>query len=439
MRRSKRGFKLTSLTLLLLALLLSACSGGGGSNGAAPSETPNESDNGGTAAQSEPVELEFWTIALQPTFNDYFNGLIAEFEAAHENVTVKWSDFPFDAITQKLLTSTASGDSPDVVNLNTEFASQMGTKGALTDLNGLLSDEEKAVYFDGIFSSTVIDDKAYALPWYTGTEVLFMNKKIVEEAGLDPANPPQTREELADWARTVKEKTGKTGYAVQLVSKLLPIDGIPILNDDKTAAAFNTPEMVSMIETLQGLMEEGLVVKEDAEFSKQIQFYSAEQTAFVLAGPTFINFIKTSAPDVYENTIAVSLPTGKAGLRLSNSMNIVVPSKTKHPEEAAEFAKFITNAANQTAFSKVANTLPSTKESVEDPFFKESDGSLEAEAKLASSQSLTEATDYMVGVPNAGDINSAIARGLQDILLNGKDIQATLDSVETEVNNILKQ
>lgn len=439
MRRSRRGFKLSCLTLLLLSLLLSACSGGGGNNGADPAPTPADPGSGGTEEASEPIELEFWTIALQPTFNDYFNGLIEEYEAAHENVTIKWSDFPFDAITQKLLTTTANNESPDVVNLNTEFASQMGTKGALTDLNEHLADEEKAVYFDGIFNSTIINDKAYALPWYTGTEVLFMNKKIVEEAGLDPANPPQTREELAEWARMVKEKTGKAGYAVQLVSKLLPIDGIQILNEDKTAAAFNTPEMVAMIENLQGLMEEGLVVKEDAEFSKQIQFYSAEQTAFVLAGPTFINFIKTSAPDVYENTIAVSLPTGKAGLRLSNSMNIVVPSKTKHPEAAAEFAKFITNAANQTAFSKVANTLPSTKESVEDPFFKESDGSLEAEAKLASSQSLTEATDYMVGVPNAGDINSAIARGLQEILLNGKEIQATLDAVEAEVNNILKQ
>ena len=104
-----------------------------------------------------------------------------------------------------------------------------------------------------------------------------------------------------------------------------------------------------------------------------------------------------------------------------------------------EFAAFITNAENQTAFSKVANTLPSSKASIEDPFFTQSDGSLEAEAKVASSQSLDKATDYMVGVPNAGDINSALARGLQEILMNGADIKETLNAVEKEVNQILNQ
>lgn len=436
MRRSKKGFMLTCL-IALLAMIVSACSGGGGT---ANSPDPTPTDPGKSEeVKSEPVTLSFWTIALQPKFNDYFNNLIKEYEASHENVTIKWEDYPYDAITQKLLTSSANNNSPDVVNLNTEFANQMGSKGALVDLNEYLTDDEKAEYFDGIFDSTVLGDKAYALPWYTGTEVLFMNKTILEEAGLDPANPPQTREELADWARTVKEKTGKTGYALNFVTKLLTIDGIPILNEDKSAAAFNTPEMVAMVENLKQLMDEGLIVKEDSDLGKQVQFYSAEQTAFVLSGPTFINFIKTSAPEIYENTIAVSLPTGKAGLRLSNSMDLVVPNKSKHPKEAAEFAKFITNAANQTAFSKEANTLPSTKKSVEDPFFTESDGSLEAEAKLASSQSLDKATDHMVGVPNASDINSALARGLQDMLLNGKDIQSTIKAMETEVNNILKQ
>ena len=215
MRRNRKGVKLTCLTILLLAMFISACSGGGGT--AEPAD-PKPADPGKEEVSSEPVTLKFWTIALQPKFNDYFNKLITEYEAAHENVTIEWQDYPYDAITQKLLTSSASNTSPDVVNLNTEFANQMGTKGALVDLNEYLTAEEKAEYFDGIFNSTVLGDKAYALPWYTGTEVLFMNKKIVEAAGLDPANPPQTREELADWARTVKEKTGKMGYALNLVT-----------------------------------------------------------------------------------------------------------------------------------------------------------------------------------------------------------------------------
>ncbi|WP_150269533.1 ABC transporter substrate-binding protein [Paenibacillus tepidiphilus] len=436
MRTNRSGFILSLLAVMLLA----GCGGNG--NSAAPANSANGAEP--SAGQSEapkadPVTLEFWTIALQPTFNDYFNDLIAKYEESHPGVTVEWKDYPYDAISQRLLTSTASGNSPDVVNLNTEFASQLGSKGALLNLSDYLTAEQAGAYFDGIYNSTVFDGKAYALPWYTGTEVLFMNKKLVEEAGLDPANPPQTRDELTEWARQIHEKTGAAGYAQQLVSKLFPIDGIPILNEDKTAAAFNTPEAEAMISNLRSLMEEGVVLKEDADFTKQIQYFSGEQVAFQLSGPTFINFIKTSAPEVYANTIAVPLPTGKAGLRLSNSMNVVVPAKSKNPEQAVEFAAFITSADSQTAFSKVANTLPSTKASIADPFFTESDGTLEAEAKVVSSQSLDKATDYMVGVPSASDINSALARGLQEILLNGADIKQTLDAVEKEVNGIIAQ
>ncbi|MEK4359395.1 sugar ABC transporter substrate-binding protein [Paenibacillus sp. FSL M7-1455] len=441
MKMNKKGMSVIVLSVLLLSFMLSAC-GGSGASPKESSGTTKENGDGKTqenVSKAEPVKLEFWTISLQPTFTDYFNNLISEYEKSHEGVTIDWKDYPYDAVTNKLLTSIASGSSPDVVNLNTEFASQMGSKGAVTDLNSFLTDEQKKSYFDGIFNSTVIDGKAYALPWYTGTEVLFMNTKIVKAAGLDPANPPKSQDELIAWAKQIKEKTGKTGYATQWVSNLFPKEGIKILNEDKSAAAFNTPETKAILEKTKQKITDGVIMKEDVPFTKQIQYYSSEQVAFEIAGPTFINFLKTSAPDVYKNTVAVPLPTGKADVRLSNSMNVVVPAKSKHPKEAVEFAAFITNADNQTAFAKAANTLPSTKESIKDPFFTQSDNTLEAQAKIASANSLDKAVDYMVGVPNASDINGAIARGLQKIMLNDADIASTLNAMEQEVNQVLKK
>ncbi|MGW8439720.1 ABC transporter substrate-binding protein [Paenibacillus sp. S33] len=424
MTKKAKGRLRLLVSMLALVVLLSSCGGGG---------SKSEKVDGGK------VTLQFWSIALQPTFTPYFNRVIADYEQKNPNVKIDWKDYPYDAVTNKLLTSIASNSSPDVVNLNTEFASQMGSKGAVVDMNEHLSPEEKAAYFEGIYNSTVINGKAYALPWYTGTEVLYMNTKLVKAAGLDPAHPPKTREELSEWGRQINRKIGKAGYAQQLVSKLFAVDGIPILNKEKTAAAFNTPEAVTMIDNLKKQMEDGIVLKEDAEFSQQVKYYAGEQVAFELAGPTFINFIKTAAPDVYKNTIAVPVPTGKADVRLSNSMDLVVPAKSAHVDEAVKFAVFLTNAESQTAFSKAANTLPSTKDSIKDPYFTQSDKSLEAQAKVVSAQSLDKATDYMVGVPNAKDVNSAIARALQNMVLNGADTKQTLTALEQEVNDILKQ
>ncbi|MGN7454040.1 extracellular solute-binding protein [Paenibacillus pasadenensis] len=439
--RPLHPIRLASTGALAALMLLAAACGNGGSNGpgSAPTASPGASpgDSASPAPSVQEAKLEFWTISLQPTFNDYINGLIDEYQKAHPGVTVDWKDYPYDAITTKLLATAGGKNAPDVVNLNTEFASQLATKGALADLGALISDETKSSFFPGIFDSTVFDGKPYALPWYTGTQVLYMNKELVEKAGLDPANPPKTKEELYEWSRQVKEKTGAAGYATQFGANLLPSDGVPILDDERKSAAFNTDAGIAVVEQLKKLVDEGVIVKDDANFQKQVEYYSSEQVAFELSGPTFINKLKSAAPDVYAKTIAVPLPTGKADLIYSNSMNLVVPKNAKNPQAAADFAVFVTNAANQTAFAKFANTLPSTKASIEDPFFTESDNTLESQAKIASVKSLDKAQEYYLGIPAAGDINSAIARQLQEIILNGGDVKAGVEAAAAKVNEAI--
>jgi len=41
----------------------------------------------------------------------------------------------------------------------------------------------------------------YCLPWGTDTYALFWNKDLFEDAGLDPDRPPQTMEELVEFAQ----------------------------------------------------------------------------------------------------------------------------------------------------------------------------------------------------------------------------------------------
>ncbi|MCM3749964.1 sugar ABC transporter substrate-binding protein [Paenibacillus pasadenensis] len=432
-KKSRRTVRMASAGALTAIMLVTAACGDGNGGNANVNTGTSPAPSGSTPPAKE-VKLEFWTISLQPTFTELLNKMIDQYETANPGVTVDWNDYPYDGIQAKLLATAGGKNAPDVVNLNTEFASQLATKGALADLSGLISDEVKGSFFPGIYDATVFDGKPYALPWYTGTQVLYMNKKLVEKAGLDPANPPKTKEELYEWSRQIKEKTGASGYATQFGANQLPMEGVPILDEARQSAAFNTDAGVAVVEQLIKLVKEGVIIKEDAKFQKQVEYFASEQVAFQLSGPSFINQLKTSAPAVYSNTIAVPLPTGKADLRYSNSMNLVVPKGSEDQQAAADFAAFMTNADNQTVFSKEANTLPSTKKSIEDPFFTQSDNTLESQAKIASAQSLDKAQEYYLGIPAAGDVNSAISRELQKIILNGADVKAGLAAAAAEVN-----
>lgn len=417
------------LASIMMVGLLAACgSNSSGNGGAAPN---------GDGKKAEQVTVEFWTISLQPTFNDYFHNLIAEYEAQNPNVKIDWKDYPYDAVLNKLMTNIAGGEAPDVVNLNTELANQMGTKDALVDFNQELTPEQKAAYFPGIYSSTEMNGKAFALPWYTALPVLFLNKDLVEKAGLDPNNPPATKEELNEWGRQIKEKTGSYGYIFTMEARTLLEENLPFLTEDYKKAAFNTPEVEEYVKENLQLLQDGVIPKDIINYDKQVQYFASEQVAMSLSSSPFINKIKTAAPDVYEKMVAVPSPVGKAGIRYSNTMNIVVPVATSHKKEAVDFAVFVTNAANQLEFSKVANTLPSTVESAKDPFFSENDGSVEGVAKTVSAVSLDKAEDFYLGIESANDVNHAVTKALENIYLNGADVKKTLADAEKEVNGIL--
>lgn len=412
--------------------LLAACGSDSSGNKGAASSGNNDSKK-----PAEQVTVEFWTISLQPTFNDYFNKLIADYEAKNPNVKIDWKDYPYDAVLNKLMTNIAGGNAPDVVNLNTELANQMGTKDALVDFNQELTADQKAAYFQGIYSSTEMNGKGFALPWYTGLPVLFMNKDLVEKAGLNPDNPPKTKQELNEWGRQIKEKTGAYGYIFTMEARTLLEENLPFLTEDYKKAAFNTPEVEAYVNENVQLLKDGVIPKDIINYDKQVQYFASEQVAMSLSSSPFINKIKTAAPDVYNKMLAVPSPVGKAGIRYSNTMNIVVPSATSHKKEAVDFAVFVTNAANQVEFSKIANTLPSTVESAKDPFFSENDGTLEGVAKTVSAVSLDKAEDFYIGVESAKDVNQTITKALQEIYLNGADVKKTLTTAESDVNKIL--
>ena len=112
-RRSWLRYALMALTGLMLSWLI-ACGG-------QPSATQ---------PQDGTQEVEFWTMQLQPDFLDYFNQLIATYEAENPGTKVRWVDVPWADMQSKILTAVTAGTAPDVVNLNPDFAAQLASRNA---------------------------------------------------------------------------------------------------------------------------------------------------------------------------------------------------------------------------------------------------------------------------------------------------------------------
>lgn len=416
-----------ALSLAMICSTAAGCSSGG---------TTSQAPAASAAADSKPVSLEFWTISLQPTFTDFFNQMIKDYEGQHKNITIKWVDLPYDAIQQKLITAAAGGTSPDVVNLNTQFALQLASKNAVVDLNKEATEEQRSIYFETLYNSAKVGNSVYAFPWYASPSVMLYNKDLFQKAGI--ASVPKTVDEALGEAKTMKDKTGAYMYVPEEFSRILFLDGVNILSSDKTQAAFNNSGTLDLINKYKDLAKDDLIPKQNwGKWEEELKLFETGKLAVINSSGSSISRIKDEAPDIYKNLAVTEPMTAKTGMVLDPLMNLVVPTASKNHKEAIDFASYVTNDDNQLAFSKKVAIFPSTKKAAADSYFTSDSTTLEGIARQSCVKSLSKSADFTLGVEKQDDIQNAINKIYEATIMGSTDPQKAISDSETSVNSIL--
>ncbi|MEQ8819050.1 MAG: sugar ABC transporter substrate-binding protein [Sumerlaeia bacterium] len=403
-----------SIRTMLISLLFAASLvlGGCGS----PSTGP-ESDGGTT--------ITFVTMQLQPTFNDYFADLIAEFEKENPGVKIDWVDYPFANYDTKLLTNFLGRDVPDVVNLSAEKLPIYVDGGHLEPLGEHLTSATLASYVPKLLDEGGRrDGSLYALPWYFSTYITYYNTALLEQAGL-PAEPVESLDDLPEFAAAIKEKTGEFGFYPAYtengeLKNWLVQRGVPLISEDGKKAAFNTPEGVAVLAFWADLYQADLVPKESLIEGHRaaMAMYKRGELAVLRLGQEFVSQIEKDAPDIFAQTMVAPEPIWPEAENNVVSMHVVaVTKRSANPDVAAKFAAFVTNAENQLEFCKNATILPSSQEALASPYFTEPDESLASQARaIAAAQAengvivrLPEQTQALQRVFE--DITEKVARG----------------------------
>lgn len=385
----------------------------------------------------EPVTLEFWTLSLSPTFDDYINGLIEAFEAQYDWITVEWQDVPREGYEEKLITRIANDTAPDVVNIWTTYILGLAGKGALVDMNQEATPEQLSIYQENLFDSISMDGGLWALPWYVTPPVATYSTSLFEEAGLD--HVPTDWAEMMEMAPIMKEKTGAYLYSPNEMAHVLYMNGMPILNEDRTAAAFNTPEVKEMLEQWQKGVEEGWMPREDLKWGDLVTMYCQGKLAMINMGAQTVTRIKNEAPDLLETTDVTVPMLGLNGVAQGALQSLAVPSASKHHEEAILFANFISNDENQLEFCHQAAIMPTTKEAILDSYFTDEPEDLEGKARVEAAKAVSISFDLGLGVEQEFEVNTAIRSMFESIMQADRDVQEVLDVTEKEVNELLSE
>ncbi|HOP24938.1 MAG TPA: sugar ABC transporter substrate-binding protein [Defluviitoga sp.] len=336
------------------------------------------------------VTVEFWTLSLS-TFSDYFNKVIESFEAANPDIKINWVDVPYDAFQQKMIAAIASGKAPDLVNMNTPWVIDFVGQNALSPIDEYVTDVDKYLYLPNYWDVTVIEGKSYALPWYLSPQIMLYNKQIFEEAGLDPDNPPKTWDEIVEYSRIIKEKTGLYGFQPNIVAHIdLLESGVPLISPDGKKAIINTPEAVEKLKQWQLAFKESLMPQDLGGYQAGTQKFAGGRIAMFPVGITMVKHVEINSPSIFQVTDVTSFPLGKGEKIPAGAMNVAVPYNAKNKAEAVKFGLWLTSPYWQVEFAKIATVVPSTKISLEeDPWFIEkAQTDLNVKAQLVASQSM---------------------------------------------------
>ena len=195
--------------LLAAALAAGAMSGCGAPRG-------NDTAPAGSEASSDAPKPGSKVIRIAHTYDpnsesgkgphEWLEAGIARFVEENPEYRVEEEYYGMNEIDNKLMSDYKAGISHDLITVNTaQFAEQVAS-GGLKDMSpyfeGLSKEEQEDFTWLSDWDSYLDSEgKLRGIPYTLHTRVIAYNKDLFEAAGLDPDTPPQTMEELIEYAQ----------------------------------------------------------------------------------------------------------------------------------------------------------------------------------------------------------------------------------------------
>jgi ABC-type glycerol-3-phosphate transport system substrate-binding protein len=388
----------------------------------------------GHAAQAQDVTT-IRVLNWEPGGADYWKALVAEFEKLNPTIKVELETVPFDRYpdVQGPYITTKSG--PDVMENNAGLE-LFDRRRAYEELPPeVLEAGKDLITHSGGCLNFDTTKPCYGLPFGYQGNVMYYNKKVLTEAGLDAANPPKTWDELGVACEKVKA-SGKTCLAIGLSGIFPAYWNFPeiarnyLTEDDMRAMLagkmpWTDPKMVNILKGLASITQAGWTNSS----APSITMLPDGADIFQSGNAAFAGTIISDAANWAafgkilgdENLGAMRWPTIVADAPLAGSFSGIessvfgVSSWSEKKEAGFAFVKFIAGKENAALLSSIAGGISLNKNV--DP------------SVLPKSQALSQILEIIkkptlhAGVLLSGQEADALARGWQEVSLGRLSIE----------------
>jgi multiple sugar transport system substrate-binding protein len=315
------------------------------------------------SSTSGPVTLNVWSMGTEGDILAK-SDLLTQFHAANPNITVSVTSIPWAVAHDKLITSVAGRQTPDVTQLGTTW---MGEFAKLNALDQPPSTIDNSAFFTSAESTATANGKVYGAPWYVETRVLYYRMDLATKAGL--SNPPQTWDDLNKMAQQLKASGSKFGIDLgtndwQQYLPFLWSNGGDIMKNGKFT--LDSPAAVTALKEYASFFSQGLTPGSQAQGFDVTQSFVSGDTPMFFSGPWMIGVIDKAAPQLKGKYGVVRMPKMTSSTSFVGGADLAVFKNSPNRDAAWKFVAFMTRKDSQVSWYKASADLPAVKASWQD-------------------------------------------------------------------------
>ncbi len=338
--------------------------------------TGSSGDSGSESEGNGPIEITYW-YAWGDKIGENNENLVEQFNEMQDEIHVT-AEFQgsYDELHSKTQAAFAAGNAPEVTQNEIASIETFAKSGMTQDLTAFVEEDADEIDMDdfnpGLMGNSYVDDKLYGLPYLRSTPIVYINKTMFEEKGIDPASI-QTWEDFQSAAENLTDD--------EHVGISMPVDiwfyeafvaqaGGEMVNENGEIA-FNGEGGVEALNLWKEMVEAGTMrvpggePLQAADMARQ-DFATGRAGMYFSSTADLTLMLQLAEENGYElETIMFpeneqrSVPTGGANLVMTTGLD------EEKQQAAWEFIKFMT-APEQTAYaSEYTGYLPSRLSAVE--------------------------------------------------------------------------
>lgn len=320
------------------------------------------------------------SYAAEDPHGQYVYEYAEKFMEEHPNVTIEIQAVASNDIYTRLAAMATSPDElPTMFFTSADQVPTLYDLGLTEDLNNYMTDEDKALWTDGVIESgTINGDLTYIPVSLQPTDIIYRIDRF-EEAGLEI---PTTWDEFIECAKALTKDTDGDGVIDQWgfgmvgsndssgqsrFMSYLWSNGYECAYEEdgewKTDIAA-TPEFIDVFSKWTSMNAEGLVPIgiTEVNYSTAANYFAMGYTSMFLTGPNALGVAYSSNPDLRGKLGSFKIPGEYSGTMLGAEGYAISSYASDAEKQAAyDFIKFFATADNEYKFWQSSGKIPAVK------------------------------------------------------------------------------